>query len=105
MLYVQYACTQPKELLDQKYRQTSVVACLGVLSVFAYIIVLYYFKRTSKLKQVDWDIQTITPGDYTVQYEITDQAYNWFLTNVYPSDKNKGISIGASLKTFMKNEI
>jgi len=40
--------------------------------VCVYIIVIYAFKRVSRLKQLDWDIQTITPGDYTVQYEITD---------------------------------
>jgi hypothetical protein len=48
-----------------------------------YLWYLYYiaygFKRVSKLNQLDWDIQTITPGDYTSQYEITDKAYNWFL--------------------------
>ena len=69
------------------------------------MITIYWFKRVSKLKQLDWDIQTITPGDYTVQMEITDQAYQWFLDNIFPQDKARGLSTGASLKAYMKNEL
>jgi hypothetical protein len=32
---------------------------------------IYFLKRDSKLDQLDWDVGTITPGDYTMQYEIT----------------------------------
>lgn len=63
------------------------------------------FKRVSKLKQLDWDIQTITPGDYTMQMEISDKAYDWFLQEIYPRDKNRGISTGESLKSYMKSEL
>lgn len=47
------------------------------------------------MNQLDWDIQTITPGDYTLQYEITDEAYHWFLNNVYypGAYEERGISI------------
>ena len=55
--------------------------------------------------QLDWDIQTITPGDYTMQMEITDEAYEWFLANVFKRDGNRGVSIGMSLKTYIKNEL
>lgn len=56
---------------------------------------------------LDWDIQTITPGDYTLQYEITDQAYQNFLDKVYGAsgDEQNGVSIGLSLKNYLKTEI
>ena len=59
------------------------------------------------MNQLDWDIQTITPGDYTLQYEITDEAYAWFLENVYRKnrDEENGISVALSLKTYMKAEL
>lgn len=103
--YVQYSCTQTDEQLAQKYKETSIISCMGVFLVCVYLITIYYFKRISKLKQLDWDIQTITPGDYTLQMEITDKAYDWFLTNIYPRDKNRGLSIGESLKAYMKSEL
>lgn len=57
------------------------------------------------MTQIEWDIQTITPGDYTLQYEITDKAFDWFKANVYPEDSAKGISIGESLKTYLKTKL
>lgn len=37
---------------------------------------------------------------------MTDQAYEWFLKNIYYTrDEQRGISIGESLKTYLKNEI
>jgi hypothetical protein len=56
---------------------------------------------------LDWDIQTITPGDYTLQYEITDEAYQHFLDKVYGAsgDEQNGVSIGLSLKNYLKTEI
>jgi len=66
------------------------------------MIVIYWFKRVSKLTQLDWDIQTITPGDYTVQMEITDTMYDTFLREEYPKSKSNGISPGRALKTYLK---
>jgi hypothetical protein len=57
------------------------------------------------LNYKQWDLQTITPGDYSVEYEITHPSYNWFLQNVYPEDQANGISPGYSLKNFMKKDI
>jgi hypothetical protein len=105
-VYVQYACTQSMAVLQSKHNQISLVSCCGVFLVCIYIITIYWFKKVSKLNQLDWDIQTITPGDYTVQMEITDKAYNWFLASEqYQRDKNRGLSVGESLKTYIKTEL
>ncbi|CDW85661.1 UNKNOWN [Stylonychia lemnae] len=106
-IYVQYSCEQPKELLERKYRELSYVSCLGAFAACVFSIVIYYFKRTSKLNQIDWDIQTITPGDYTLHYEITDEAYNNFLSTIYSQngDEEKGVSRGMSLKNYLRKEI
>ena len=83
------------------------MACLGLLSVFVYSIAIYYQKRHSNLSYLDWDVQTITPGDYSLQYEITDEAYQWFLDNVYNNseDAANGKSTALSLKDYMKKEL
>jgi len=107
LLFVQYSCVQPQEVLAQKYTHLSYVACIGVFCAALFIIVIYFMKRHSKMNQLDWDIQTITPGDYTLQYEITDEAYHWFLNEVYyPNNyEAQGVSIGLAFKTYMKTEL
>jgi hypothetical protein len=56
---------------------------------------------------MQWDMETITPGDYTLQYEITAQAYAYFMTNVYPEAQkvNPEVSVGESLKVYLKREL
>jgi hypothetical protein len=85
----------------------SIVASVGVFVAFLFLIVIYYMKRYSKMNQLDWDIQTITPGDYTLQYEITDEAYHWFLNTIYypGSFEQEGTSIALALKNYMKAEL
>lgn len=79
LLFVQYTCAQPTEEIAQKKQQTAIIACLGIMVSLVFSICVYYLKRDSKLDQLDWDIETITPGDYSAQYEITDKAFDWFV--------------------------
>jgi hypothetical protein len=59
------------------------------------------------MKQLDWDISTITPGDYTLQMEITTDMWNHFLNeHYYKNDMEaQGISSAFALKTYMKSEL
>lgn len=54
-----------------------------MFSCFVFLILIFYLKRQSKLLNLEWDIQTITAGDYTVEFEIQEKGYKWFLENVY----------------------
>lgn len=63
-------------------------------------------KKSSRLRFLDWDIETITLGDYSIEHTITKDSYDWFLENIYnPQDKPNGDSPGESLKKYMQREI
>ena len=102
---MQYKCTQTQEQIEDKYQKISLVSCIGVFIALLFLITVYYLTKSSALKQVMWDAATITAGDYTLQMEITEKAFNWFRDNIYPDDDAKGISIGKSLTTYMKAEL
>lgn len=83
--------------------QGKIIACFGVFACLAFMITVYFLKKNSKIKNLEWDVSTITAGDYTVEYQINEDAYKHFLTTQYNShDRNHGISIGESLKTYLK---
>lgn len=104
---MQYQCLQSAEQLETKRGQAITVACLSVFAVGVYLTVLFYFKRASDLNQIQWDMETITPGDYTVQLEISEKAFNSYMTRIYPDQKNKksDISVGEGLKAYIKSEL
>jgi hypothetical protein len=81
----------------------SKIACLGVLLVLVYLTCLHYFKRHSELDQVKWDMLTITPGDYTMQMEITEKMYKHYMDTIhcrYPDDP-----VGVRLKEYIKTNL
>lgn len=106
-MFVQYTCIQSDDQLATKRNQATIISCLAVFAVGVYLTVLHYFKRASDLNQMEWDMQTITPGDYTAQLEITEKSYRFFMENIYPRDqaRKSDISIGESLKTYIKREL
>jgi hypothetical protein len=70
---------------------------------FVFSTCIYFLKRDSKLDQLDWDVGTITPGDYTMQLEISKDATEYFLENVFrQGDEANGVSRGLSMKRYMK---
>jgi hypothetical protein len=104
---VSYFCTQAKQNQFDKHNQAATISCLGVFAVLVYLTILYKFKRASDLNRMKWDIETITPGDYTAQMEITEKAFKFFEDNIYTRDKERktDISIGESLKSYIKKEL
>lgn len=52
-------------------------------------------------------MQTITPSDYTAYYEIHPKAFTYFKNIQFPKYQKKypNVSIGESLKSYMKKEL
>jgi Na+-transporting methylmalonyl-CoA/oxaloacetate decarboxylase gamma subunit len=56
------------------------------MGVFIYLFILAYFdyfKSVQVNKYVDWDVKTITAGDYTVEFDIQPKVFDVFLANFY----------------------
>ena len=50
----------------------------GCLAVFVYLYSLVYFdyiKCVESNKYVDWDVKTITAGDYTIEFDLDPETY------------------------------
>jgi hypothetical protein len=50
---------------------------------FVYIFIIYYLQKTSRLEQLEYDIHTISAGDFTVELDITKEMYDDFIDNYY----------------------
>jgi hypothetical protein len=106
VFYIQYSCIQSGAVLETKYKQGTIISCLGIFASLFFMVVIYWLKRASKIKQLEWDVSTVTASDYSVEMEITEEQYTWFLENVYnPTDRHAGLSPGESLKKYLKQEV
>lgn len=81
----------------------SKIACLGVFMVLVYLTCLHYFKQHSELDQVKWDMLTITPGDYTMQMEITETMYKYYMDHYH--SRNPDAPVAVKLKEYIKSNL
>ena len=97
--------------LDQqteKYNEMCYASAVAVCIAFFFTISIRYMYQGGKMKQIDWDMSTITAGDYTVEFNIPRIAYdNWFNEQYIRSGgpKDKDESPALALKEFMAREI
>ena len=84
------------------------MGCMGVFICFIFMIQVTNLYKGGKIKQMEWDMATITAGDYTVEWEILEDTYRQWYDNVYMADDgdySKGIAPGLSMKQHLKEKI
>jgi hypothetical protein len=60
------------------------ITAASAVFIYLYSIVYFdYIKSVQKTKFVDFDVKTITAGDYTVEFDIGEEIYEEFITNYY----------------------
>lgn len=76
--YVQYPCLIPE---PQKIIRRIFGLTCGSLVVFVYLFVVIYFdyiKCVQMNTYVDWDVKTITAGDYSIEFDLHESTYEKF---------------------------
>lgn len=59
------------------------VVATGILIAFLFTITIRLLYQGGKMEQIDWDMTTITAGDYTVELEINLEQYEQWERNTY----------------------
>ena len=94
-----------KEQLD-KYRYISVVVVILLATAFIVQAMVNYLTETANDDFLEYDNDTVTAADYTVELDISKSAYDDFLKNHYePIGKKQGYSPSLYLKMYLRNEV
>jgi len=57
----------------------SVAVCTGTLICFLFSVAIKWKYQGGKIKQLEWDMATVTAGDYAVEFPIPKAVYqNWY---------------------------
>lgn len=73
VMYVQMPCTIPSQLKMERQMSGLLIGCI---SVFIYLFTLVYsdyIKGVQVNQFVDWDVKTITAGDFTFEFEVSEE--------------------------------
>ena len=73
--YAQYTCIQKEDDLHHKYFQICTTIAICCLIAYLFTISLRHLYQGDKIRQLEWDMATITAGDYTVELKIGESHY------------------------------
>jgi hypothetical protein len=79
---------------------------IGSLGVFVYLFALIYIdyiKQVQKNKAIDFDVKTITAGDYTVEFDIGRDLYGTWKKTYHK--ENNPMSEMAQFKTYVQSKL
>lgn len=80
------------------------VGCLGVFVYLFALIYVDYIKQVQKNKSIDFDVKTITAGDYTIEFDLGgEEIYNRWKATYHK--ENNPISEMAQFKLYIQNKL
>jgi hypothetical protein len=105
--FMQHTCTVNGDEFKDKYNKIAMASSCITFIAFCFGALIYYMKKTSKLDQLNYDMNTITAGDFTVEMELTDSQYGQFLGLRDENLDNRFAkkSIGMDFREFIKKHI
>ncbi|MFS8160604.1 MAG: hypothetical protein ACMG6E_10465 [Candidatus Roizmanbacteria bacterium] len=79
LFFVQVGCSVPEE--EQNNRQIAglYIGCMAVFIALFFVCFVDYISAVFKNSFIEWDVKTITAGDYSCELPITAAMYNKFL--------------------------
>mmetsp|Transcript_117302 Transcript_117302/g.163221 ORF Transcript_117302/g.163221 Transcript_117302/m.163221 type:complete len:129 (-) Transcript_117302:1931-2317(-) len=75
MIFVQAACTYSDDELSTRQVFGLYNACMGVFISLFIIVYVDYIRSVQSNNYVEWDVKTITAGDYSVEFDIPESFY------------------------------
>lgn len=108
-LFVQFTCIQAPADQQQKYSQVALAVATGVVICLLFTVSIRAMYQGGKITQIEWDVTTVTAGDFAVEFTIFKDKYLEWKDNVYEAAggpmETKKQAPAFALKIQMKEEI
>jgi len=107
-LFVQFTCTQEAASQELKYNQVALAVTIGVLICILFTVSIRAMYQGGKITQIEWDVTTVTAGDFSVEFTIQGAKYEAWKQDVYRAPNGyfeNNHAPAAALKQHLKKEI
>lgn len=76
---------------------------MGVFVALFFVVYIDYLRSVFKNTFIEWDVKTITAGDYSVELDITEKMYKTFLDTKY--DHLSGKTKISAFRDYLQQEL
>ena len=85
MLFLQYAC-ELDTFKNERQVYGLYIACTAVFIYFWATVFIDYIKSIESTNQLDFDVKTLTAGDYSIEFAIDHIQYDNWKSKYYQVD-------------------
>lgn len=78
-MYMQVGCLMENEQLGNRIKHALVLGSAGVFIALFVINWNDFMRKVSENSFVDWDVKTMTAGDYTIEFDLHPDFYKHYL--------------------------
>lgn len=72
-LYIQYSCKVDEKELHKKREQALLASCTNIFCALTLLAVIKYRQGSISIEKREWDLQTVTASDYTLELKFTKE--------------------------------
>lgn len=69
--------------MKDRYVKTATAVGIGLLMAFFFLIFIRYADASNSIQALEFDLDTITAQDYTIEFKISKQHYRVWLDSMY----------------------
>ena len=101
--FIQTPCIIPEENKTMRLVKGFILSVTAIAIYVFSINSLLNLKSEQKENYIDWDLKTVTAGDYTVELDIKEKSYQHFLQVFY--DASNPMPEVMQFRMFLKDEL
>lgn len=82
-LFIQYECKMDEDELTMKRHQALMAACVNVFAALTLLSVIRYRQGSISIEKREWDLQTVTASDYTLEVKLSKAQIAQMRNDIY----------------------
>jgi len=102
-VFIQVPCVLSEAEMSHRKIIGLFIGCLAIFIYLYTLVYLDYVQVVQKLKYIDFDVKTITAGDYTIEFDLDEDMYDHFIRNYF--DPTNPIAECAQFKLYVQLEL
>lgn len=100
-LFIQYSCVIGDEELGIKRQEALLASCVNIFAALVLLAVIKYRQGSISIEKREWDLQTVTASDYTLELKLDDFIINQLKSKIQQENFLPYESDGLRLKLFL----
>lgn len=99
LMFMQVGCVIPQEDLESRVERGLVLSCAAVFIALFVVNYLDFTKRVQENNYLEWDVKTITAGDFSIEFDLDPTFFADFLAIEKPDWVKKCAEKGMTFNT------